>query len=154
MSAARRWFDAMGGAGPDWVLRVGATGASLRAVVRGLALVDLRRVEPAARDDEDLYVDPTTHAALVARRASPPSAWTNLYLYDQVTVRDDALCIERGYGGRGDGADDDRVLAALLAAPGVVLAAWSVAGGGEGYAPVVVRSGDGAESLRRALSGT
>ncbi len=145
--------------GPD--LRFTATfapanAASLALAVRQFDFQHFSRYSVTAQDCQqharqcsyDLYIDTRNYLSIVGNiEGTQP---VNVWIHHTIAVCQEALSIERGYGGYGDPylAEERRLLRWLVQIRQLAPQSWQMQSGGDGYAYSVLAAGtSGAELL-------
>jgi hypothetical protein len=77
----------------------------------------------------------------------------NIWIYNQITIHQDLLVIERGYAGWQDPYNELETawLLAIVSSPEVKLEQWNILGYGDGYDSKIARSGTGLADLQSYL---
>jgi hypothetical protein len=77
----------------------------------------------------------------------------NIWIYNQITIHQDLLVIERGYAGWPDPYNEIETawLLAIVSSPEVELEQWSILGYGDGYDSKIARVGRGLADLQSYL---
>lgn len=156
------WELAAQAAGPDWLCRLIWAHSSSSELLKiigqqqlpGFMLLNYQGACTLHQGicEYHTFIDGDNHSAFAQNVAGGEAR--NLWLYNTISLHQNVLEIEHGYGGREDNyaRTETSFLLGLLAQPKLGLQHWGIYAGGQGYPWLALREGSNADELERYIN--